>query len=104
MIPATMDLPDSPTPMLPDQPPDPLTAVLLGTAGTWHPGHALYCLWRCMGVTPLATHQGGVSGVEVLPRHPAAVGGHPGTDGKDPHCDQPVPRLRDPPGPGAGTR
>ena len=34
MLPATADLPDSPTPLLPDQPPDPLTAVLSGTAGT----------------------------------------------------------------------
>ena len=46
MLPATTDLPDSPNPLLPDKPPDPLTAVLSGTAGTWHPGHALYCLWR----------------------------------------------------------
>ena len=46
MLPATTDLPDSPTPLLPGQPPDPLTAVVSGTAGTWHPGHALYCLWR----------------------------------------------------------
>ena len=46
MILATTDLPDSPTPLLPDQPPDPLTAVVSGTAGTWHPGHTLYCLWR----------------------------------------------------------
>ena len=46
MLPATMDLPDSPSPLLPDQPPDPLTAVVSGTAGTRRPGHALYCLWR----------------------------------------------------------
>ena len=46
MLPATTDLPDSPTPLPPDQPPDPLTAVVSGTAGTWQPGHALYCLWR----------------------------------------------------------
>ena len=46
MLPATMDLPDSPTPLLPGQPPDPLTAIVSGTAGTWHPGHALYCLLR----------------------------------------------------------
>ena len=45
MLLATKDLPDSPTPLLPDQPPDPLTAVVSGTAGTWHPGHALYCPW-----------------------------------------------------------
>ena len=43
---ATTALPDSPTPLLPGQPPDPLTAIVSGTAGTWHPGHALYCLWR----------------------------------------------------------
>ena len=46
MLPATTDLLDSPTPLLPGQPPDPLTAIVSGTSGTWHPGHALYCLWR----------------------------------------------------------
>ena len=46
MLPATTALPDSPTPLLNDKPPDPLTAIVSGTAGTWHPGHALYCLWR----------------------------------------------------------
>ena len=46
MVPATTALPDAPTPLLNDQPADPLTAILSGTAGTWHPGHALYCLWR----------------------------------------------------------
>ena len=46
MLPATTDLPDSPTPLLPDQPPYSLTAILSGSPGTWHPGHALYCLWR----------------------------------------------------------
>ena len=46
MLPATTALPDSPTPLLPGQPLDPLTAITSGTAGTWHPGHALYCLWR----------------------------------------------------------
>ena len=46
MLPATTDLPDSPTPLLQGKPPDPLTAVVSGTAGTRHPGHALYCLWR----------------------------------------------------------
>ena len=46
MLLPTTALPDSPTPLLNDQPPDPLTAIVSGTAGTWHPGHALYCLWR----------------------------------------------------------
>ena len=46
MLSATTVLPDSPIPLLPGQPPDPLTAIVSGTAGTWHPGHALYCLWR----------------------------------------------------------
>ena len=45
MLLATTDLPDSPTPLLPGQPPDPVTAIVSGTAGTWHPGQALYCLW-----------------------------------------------------------
>ena len=46
MLPATTPLPDSPTPLLPGQPPDPLTAIVSGRAGTWHPSHALYCLLR----------------------------------------------------------
>ena len=46
MLRATTDLPDNATPLLPNQPPDPLTAIVSGAAGTWHPGHALYCLWR----------------------------------------------------------
>ena len=46
MLPATTALSDSTGPLLNDQPPDPLTAIVSGTAGTWHPGHALYCLWR----------------------------------------------------------
>ena len=56
-----------------------------------------------VGATPLATHQGVVSDVEVLPRQLAAVGSRPGTDGRDPHCAKPVPRLRNPPDPGPGT-
>ena len=46
MLRATTGLPDNPTPLLPNKPPDPMTAIVLGTAGTWHPGQALYCLWR----------------------------------------------------------
>ena len=46
MLLATTALPDSPTPLPNGQPPDPLTAIVSGTAGTWHPGHALYCLRR----------------------------------------------------------
>ena len=46
MRPATTALPDSPTPLINSQPPDPLMAIMSGTVGTWHPGHALYCLWR----------------------------------------------------------
>ena len=38
-----------------------------------------------VGAAPLAAHQGVVSGVEILPRRPAADGGHPGTDGRNPH-------------------
>ena len=45
MLPATTALPDSPTPLLNDQPPDPLT-IVSRMARTWHRGHALYCLWR----------------------------------------------------------
>ena len=46
MLPRGMDLPDGPTPLLMDQLPDPLMAIVSGAAGTWHLGHALYCLWR----------------------------------------------------------
>ena len=46
MLPARAALPDGPTPLSQNQPPDPLTAVVSGEAGTWHPGHPLYCLWR----------------------------------------------------------
>ena len=46
MLPATAALPDSPTPLINGQPLDPLTAIVSGTVSTWHPGHALYCLWR----------------------------------------------------------
>ena len=56
-----------------------------------------------VGAAPLATHQGMVSDVEVLSRQGAAVGSHPETDGRDPHCAQPVSRLRGPPNLGAGT-
>ena len=45
MPPATTTLPDSPTPLLEGQSPNPLTAIVSRTVGTWHPGHALYCLW-----------------------------------------------------------
>ena len=41
MLPATTALPDSPTPLPNDQPPDSLTAIVSRTAGTWHPSHAL---------------------------------------------------------------
>ena len=46
MLPTTTALPDSPTPYLNSQPPDPLTAIVPRTVGAWHPGYALYCLWR----------------------------------------------------------
>ena len=46
MLPANAAPPDSPTPQPNDQPPDPLTAIVSGAAGTWHAGHALYCLWQ----------------------------------------------------------
>ena len=46
MLPANAALPDGPNPLPNDQPPDPLTAIVAGAAGTWHPGHALYCLWQ----------------------------------------------------------
>ena len=44
MLPRGMDLPDGTIPLLSGEPADPLTAIISGAAGTWHPGHALYCL------------------------------------------------------------
>ena len=98
MLPATTALPDSPTPLLPCQPPDPLTAIVSGTAGTWHPGHALYCLLRWAQRRWPHTRAWSATW-----RFSAAVGSHPGTEGREPHCAQPVPRLHGPPDPGAGT-
>ena len=46
MLPRDVDLSDGPTLLLPGQLPDLLTAIVSGAAGTWHQGHALYCLWR----------------------------------------------------------
>ena len=46
MLPARAALPDGGTPLPNNQPSDPLTAVVSGEAGSWHPEHALYCLWR----------------------------------------------------------
>ena len=46
MLPASAALPDAPPPRPHNQPLDPLTAVVSGEAGSWHPGHAPYCLWR----------------------------------------------------------
>ena len=39
-------LPGGSTPLPHNQPPDPLTDVVLGEAGSWHPINALFCLWR----------------------------------------------------------
>ena len=44
MLPAQAAVPDGPTPLPQNQPPDPLMAVVSGDAGTWHLGHAFYCL------------------------------------------------------------
>ena len=46
MLPRDVGLPDNPTPLLPAHPPDLMTAIMSGADGTWHPGHAFYCLWR----------------------------------------------------------
>ena len=102
MLPATTDLPDSPIPLLPGQPPDPPDGHRVGDGRHLAP-RPCPLLPLAVGATPLATHQGVISDVEVLPQRPAAGGSHPGTDGRDPHCARPVPRLRDPPDPGAGT-
>ena len=34
-------MPDGPTKLPRDQPPDPLTNIVFGRGGIWHPGHAL---------------------------------------------------------------
>ena len=44
MLPRDTALPDGPTTLHPDQPPDPLTTTVLGRTGIWHPGQALYCV------------------------------------------------------------
>ena len=49
MLPASAALPDGPNPLPQNQRPDPLTAVVSGGTGSWHPGHALCCLWRWGG-------------------------------------------------------
>ena len=53
MLSPTSALPDSPTPLLNDQPQNPLLAIASGSVGTSHPGHALYCGVRgAAGCTP----------------------------------------------------
>ena len=46
MLPASAALPDGPTPLPENQPPDPLMAVVSGEAGSWRPGHTLWYLWQ----------------------------------------------------------
>ena len=46
MLPTNTALLDRPTPLPNDQPPEPRTAIVSKAAGTWHPDHAFYCLWR----------------------------------------------------------
>ena len=45
-LPASAALPNGPTPLPQNQPPDPLTAVVSGEPGSWHPQLALYRLGR----------------------------------------------------------
>ena len=65
-------------------------AVLFGDGGSETLNNLLQNLANpllplAVGTAPLAAHQGVVSGAEILPRRPAADGGHPGTDGRNPH-------------------
>ena len=78
MLPATAALPDGPTPLPQNQPPDPLTAVMSGEAGSWHPGHALYCLWHWAQrrwphakdwTTTWRFHLDGRQQLEAIPQH-----------------------------------
>ena len=101
MLPATTPLPDSPTPLLSSQPPDPLTAIRSGNTGTWHPGCALY---RLLGGRSTAGHTPGYGQRRGGSPSKASISwNHRGTDGRDPHCTHPVPCFRDPPDPGDGT-
>ena len=78
MLLANAALPDSTNPLPNDQPPDPLTAIMSGAAGTWHPGHALYCLWRWAQrrwphtrdwTTMWRFHLDGRQQLEAIPQH-----------------------------------
>ena len=69
MLQATTDLPDSPTPLLPGQPPDPLKAIVSGTAGTWHPA------------TPSTASGGGRGAAGRTPGRGQRLGGSTSTAG-----------------------
>ena len=78
MLPTSAALPDGPGPLPQNQPPDPRTAVLSGEAGSWHPRHALYCLWRSAQrrwphtkdwTGTLRFHLDGRQQIEAIPQH-----------------------------------
>ena len=78
MLLARAALPDSPTPLPQNEPPDLLRAIVSGEAGTWHSGHALYCLWRWTQPRWSHTrnwtvrwrfHLDGRQQVEAIPKH-----------------------------------
>ena len=64
MLHRDMVLPESPGTLLPDQPPDPLTNIVSGRAGSWQPG-ARPLLPLAVGPAMMAAHQGGVANMEV---------------------------------------
>ena len=104
MHPASAALPDGPNPLPQNQPPDPLTAVVSGEAGSWHPGHALYRLWRsvqrrCSHTKEWSAtwrfHLDGREQLEAIPQRERTT--------ESPCYRKPVPRLSNPPDPGTGA-
>ena len=105
MLPSDVHLPDGPTRLLSGQPPHLLTAIVSGAAGTWHPGHALYCLWRwaqrrcCIpGIAQQHAGSTWMTGNRRKPSHP--TNGRPAGPPQTTYA--PSSRPRDP-GVGGGT-
>ena len=103
MLLARAALLDGPTPLPQNQPRDPLTAVVSGEAGTWHPGHALYCLARWAQrrwldtrdwLATLRFHLDDRRQLEAIAERERTA--------QTPCRDKPVPRFRHPPDLGAG--
>ena len=74
IIPVAAPLPDAPTTVNPGQPPDPMTAVTSGQAGSWHPARPLLPL--ATGPETVAGHQVLDRGVQIRPQRPPAGRGY----------------------------